>query len=126
MNSGKQFGKQFRNSGKESGNIGNTGNKTYAFYVNDLDEASYLTSILNSSVPNLLMKDFKSKGLFGARDVHKKILDIYYPRFDKNDEVHLRLAELSKEAHEKTGKFLEASSQAITLSNLPRQTQERN
>ena len=53
-----------------------------------------------------MMKDFQARGLFGARHVHKKILDIYYPKFDDKDEVHLRLAELSKEAHEKVSAFL--------------------
>jgi len=53
------------------------------------------------------MKDFQARGLFGARHVHKKILDIYFPRFDENNEIHLKLAELSKTAHQKVKKFLE-------------------
>ena len=56
-----------------------------------------------------MMKDFQTRGLFGARDIHKKILDIYYPRFDKSDETHLRLAELSQAAHAKASAFLKAS-----------------
>ncbi len=42
-----------------------------------------------------------------ARDVHKKILDIYFPRFDETNEVHLKLAELSETAHKKAAKYLE-------------------
>ena len=67
----------------------------------------YLTSILNSNTPNELMKDFQARGLFGARDVHKKILDIYFPSFDETNEVHLKLAELSETAHKKAAKYLE-------------------
>jgi hypothetical protein len=52
------------------------------------------------------MKDFQSKGLFGPRDVHKKILDIYFPRFDETNEVHINLAELSEAAHKKVAKYL--------------------
>lgn len=80
--------------------------KAYWLKTETKEEAFYLTAILNSSIPNLMMKDFQTKGLFGARDVHKKILDIYFPKFDKKDSTHLRLAELSKQAHEKTTRFL--------------------
>jgi hypothetical protein len=80
--------------------------KTYVLHFQNIQEAYYLTAFLNSSITNESMKDFKSRGLFGARDVSKKILDIYYPRFDGNDPVHLKLAELSKAAHEKTRCFI--------------------
>ena len=79
---------------------------TYAYYTTSLKEAYYLTAILNSTTPNLMMKDFQARGLFGARHVHKKILDIYYPKFDEKDSTHLRIAELSKAAHETVSTFL--------------------
>jgi hypothetical protein len=82
-------------------------NKTYCFYANNLAEAFYLSAMLNSKIPNELMKDFQSRGLFGARDVHKKILDIYFPRFDETNEVHKKLAELSETAHKKAAKYLQ-------------------
>lgn len=78
----------------------------YVFQTTNLREAYYLTAILNSTTPNLMMKDFQAKGLFGARHVHKKILDIFYPQFDEKDEKHLRIAELSKAAHETVSIFL--------------------
>ena len=80
--------------------------KTYLFTSSNLNEAYYLTAILNSTAPNEMMKDYQSRGLYGARDIHKKILDIYYPRFDKSDVTHLHLAELSKAAHAKASAFL--------------------
>ena len=70
-------------------------------------EAYYLESILNSTAPNLLMKDFQAKGLFGARHVSKKILDIYFPRYDDTNETHRQLAELGREAHQRAKEFLE-------------------
>jgi len=79
----------------------------YGFETNNLNEAYYLSAILNSTTPNLMMKDFQAKGLFGARHVHKKILDIYYPKFDDTDAKHLRIAELSKAAHKTVLTFLE-------------------
>jgi hypothetical protein len=83
--------------------------KGYYLATKNLQEAYYLTAILNATAPNLMMKDFQTKGLFGARDVHKKILDVYYPKFNKNNEIHLKLAELSKEAHILTAKFIEGN-----------------
>ncbi len=53
-----------------------------------------------------MMKDFQTRGLFGARDIHKKILDIYYPRFDAGDETHRQLAALSEKAHDKAKEYL--------------------
>ena len=75
-------------------------------FYNEL-ESYFLTAILNSEAPNEIMKDFQSSGLFGARNIHKKLLDIYFPKFDATDEIHIRLAELSKTAHEKAAKFIE-------------------
>ncbi len=83
--------------------------KAYVFFTSNLNEAYYLTAILNSTAPNEMMKDFQSRGLFGARDIHKKILDIYYPRFDAKDATHLKLAEQSEKAHAKASEYLKAN-----------------
>jgi len=80
--------------------------KGYFSATANLKEAYYLTAILNAATPNLMMKDFQTKGLFGARDVSRKILDIYYPKFDEKEEIHLQLAELSKAAHHSVSDFL--------------------
>jgi hypothetical protein len=81
--------------------------KGYCFFTNNIDEAYYLTAILNSATPNEQMKDFQSKGLFGARDVHKKILDIFYPKYDASNKTQKKLAELSQTAHQKAKAYLE-------------------
>lgn len=92
--------------------------KAYVFFTSDVKAAFYLTAILNSSIPNELMKDFQSKGLFGARDVHKKILDVYYPRFDVNNETHIKLSVLSEQAHNKAKKYLEVNPPQRELSAI--------
>ena len=94
--------------------------KTYLSFFNDENEAYYLVSILNSSIPNLMMKDFQSRGLWGARDIHKKILDVYFPQFNEKDETHLRLAELSKTAHGKASQYLKDNTpqQELTATRL--------
>jgi type I restriction-modification system DNA methylase subunit len=92
--------------------------KAYSYATFNLDEAYYLTAILNSSAPNKMMKDFQSRGLFGARDIHKKILDIYFPRFTKGDETHSSLARLSEIAHQKATEFLRANPPGHELSAM--------
>jgi hypothetical protein len=92
---------------------------TYWFATRDPEEAYYLTAILNSAVPNALMKDFQSRGLFGARDVHKKILDVYFPEFDRNNAAHLSLAALGRTAHEKTAAYLVENPPPPFLTALP-------
>jgi len=41
-------------------------------YINEKEEACYLTAILNSTAPNEMMKDFQAKGLFGESMYTKK------------------------------------------------------
>ena len=87
--------------------------KGYSFATANLEEAYWLAAILNSTAPNLMMKDFQSRGLFGARDVCKKILDIYWPKFDGKNKIHQHLAEISKKAHDSVSEFLKDNDQKI-------------
>ena len=53
-----------------------------------------------------MMKDFQATGLFGARHVHKKILDIFYPKFNEKNKIHQKLSTLSEQAHDKAKAYL--------------------
>jgi len=94
----------------------------YVLYTANEEEAYYLTAILNSTAPNALMKDFQAKGLFGARHVHKKILDIYFPKFDANEPLHVQLAQLGQTSHAKAALYLKENppKQALTAMHLGR------
>jgi hypothetical protein len=81
-------------------------------------EAYYLTAILNATGPNKMMKDFQTKGLFGARDVHKKILDVFYPKFDPENKTHQRLAELSETCHQKAKHYLQSNKPKQQVSGI--------
>ncbi|MCL1943043.1 MAG: N-6 DNA methylase [Candidatus Azobacteroides sp.] len=83
--------------------------KTYVYYTDNKQEADYLATILNSSIPNKRIKDFQTRGLFGPRDIHKKILDVYFPKFNNSDQQHLRLAEWGKRCAEKAKAFIEGN-----------------
>jgi hypothetical protein len=95
---------------------------TYVFSTHNLNESYYLTAILNSAAPNKMMKDFQARGLLGARHVHKKILDVYFPKFNKSDKTHLRLAHLSETAHQEASEFLRSNppDSALTPGRLGR------
>ena len=95
---------------------------SYVLFSSDKNELFYFSGFLNSSIPNLIMKEFQARGLFGARHVSKKILDIYFPKFDENDAQHLQLAELSKQAHQKAKEYIEANppKQSLTANRLGR------
>jgi hypothetical protein len=41
-------------------------------------------------------------------EVNKKILDIYFPQFNEKSKVHLQLAELSQQTHEKAQAYMKA------------------
>ena len=89
---------------------------TYVYYTSNEHEAYYLTAVLNSSVPNELMKAFQARGLFGARHVHKKILDVPFPKYNEKSKKHLRLAQLGVKCHELADRFLAENPPSQNLS----------
>ena len=80
--------------------------KAYCYFTDDEFEAYYLISFLNANMPNQLIKAFQSKGLFGPRDVHKKILDIPLPRYDLSDSSHMMLSKLGKKCTSKSTEYI--------------------
>lgn len=83
--------------------------KAYWFGTNNIMEAHYVSTFLNSTYANKLIKDFQSKGLFGPRDIHKKILEVPLPKFDRRNEKHLILSKLGEICANKTLKFVEGN-----------------
>ncbi len=70
--------------------------KTYWASFGSEDEAHYLAAILNSEAVNEVIKPFQSLGLMGERDIHKKVLDVPFPEYNK--EKHSELVRLAKKA----------------------------
>lgn len=73
--------------------------KTYYYDTNNEDEAYYLSAFLNSPFMNKLIKPMQSNGLWGPRDIHKKVLEFPMPRYKISDNLHIRLVEIGKECH---------------------------
>jgi hypothetical protein len=75
--------------------------KTFFFETNQKKEAHYLASVLNSPVIDNLLKPMQSRGLWGPRDICKKVLELPIPEFDQKDEAHIRLAEIAEACAQK-------------------------
>ena len=81
--------------------------KTYIYTSNSSEEAHYICAFLNSNYANTTIKDFQTMGLFGPRDIHKKILDVSLPRFEVSNPDHLLLSKLSIECHSRSQEYCE-------------------
>ena len=71
--------------------------KNYCFFTNNKNEAYYLLSFLNSNYANKMIKDFQTKGDFGHRDIHKRILKVPLNEFDNSNKNHLQIVKLAKD-----------------------------
>ncbi|KEO55622.1 N-6 DNA methylase [Thalassospira permensis] len=71
--------------------------KTYWCECETEEEGHYLTAYINSGYANFMIKEFQSRGLFGPRDIHKTIVKLPFPRFNKTDDMHLALSYLGRE-----------------------------
>jgi type I restriction-modification system DNA methylase subunit len=72
--------------------------KTYWASFSSEEEAHYLAAILNSEAVNEAIKPFQSLGLMGERDIHKKVLDVPFPAFNRANAKHTDLVRLAKSA----------------------------
>ncbi len=80
--------------------------KTYACELDSGEEAFYLASILNAPVIDELVKPMQSRGLWGPRDIHKKVLELPFPQFDAQDDVHRALSVLGETCSTKVAAWL--------------------
>jgi len=79
---------------------------TYHFETSREDEAYYLAAVLNSSLINRMIKPMQARGLWGARHIHKKVLELPIPQFDPQSDVHKKLVELGKECSRRVADWL--------------------
>jgi type I restriction-modification system DNA methylase subunit len=91
----------------------------WAAFIDPL-EPDYVVAVLNSETANQAIKPFQSTGLLGQRHIHKKLLDLPIPVFDKRDSKHVKLSELGAVAREEARKALTAGEFPIN-SNIARQ-----
>jgi len=85
--------------------------KTYYFEIDDIVEALYIVAILNSPIINKLLKPMQSRGLWGPRDICKKVLEFPIPKFDEKNSLHIELSELGDICTKKVSKWLNKGGQ---------------
>jgi hypothetical protein len=72
--------------------------KLYWASLESIDEAEYLTAILNSEEARKRVERLQSRGLFGARDFDKVMFTLPIPRYSETQPVHRDLAAAGREA----------------------------
>ena len=74
--------------------------KLYWAAFEKLDEARYISAVLNSEVLRAGVERYQSRGQWGARDFHKYVFNLPIPRFDGDFALHRALAGAAAEAEE--------------------------
>jgi hypothetical protein len=80
--------------------------KTYFCEINNQREAFFVVAVLNAPIIDKLIKPMQSRGLWGPRDIHKKVLELPIPQFDAANPTHKRLAELGEACSAKVEQWL--------------------
>ncbi|MBL7117804.1 MAG: hypothetical protein ISS94_03350 [Candidatus Syntrophoarchaeum sp.] len=71
--------------------------------LEDENEAYYVASVLNSSIAQLIVMGYTIETAISTH----VLKNVYVPKFKSKDKVHLKLAELSKNAHELAKRYYE-------------------
>jgi len=74
---------------------------TYSFETTERREADYLTALLNSPTIDALIKPMQARGLWGPRDIHKKVWELPIPEYSEKNPKHIKLAEIAEACAEK-------------------------
>ncbi|MGO8732945.1 MAG: N-6 DNA methylase [Terriglobia bacterium] len=74
---------------------------TYFLDTSDIDEARYLSAVLNSPVVDARIKPMQARGLWGPRDITKKVWELPIPEYIQQNRNHLRLARIAEACEEK-------------------------
>jgi len=79
---------------------------TYFYQTRTEAEVHYLCAFLNAKYVDKAIKRYQTRGAWGERDIHRRPFEyVSIPKFNPRDERHQKLAELSKECHEKVTKL---------------------
>jgi hypothetical protein len=69
-------------------------------------EAHYLAAYVNSGYANGMIKEFQARGLFGPRHIHKLIVKLPFPKYEKGNKVHDELSALGKACARRAANFV--------------------
>ena len=91
---------------------------TIYYETSDRNEAYYLCAILNSKIMDNLIKPLQASGLWGPRNIWKKVLEIPIPEFDSRNEIHERLAQIARECETKVRLIQERLSEQKNIGRI--------
>jgi hypothetical protein len=74
--------------------------KLYWAAASSIEEAQYLTAVLNSPCVTRLVTPMQSRGEHNPRDIHKQVWRLPIPLFDPTDAVHRQLVDLAAKAEQ--------------------------
>jgi hypothetical protein len=74
---------------------------TYYLETSDIDEARYLSAVLNSPAIDALIKPMQARGLWGPRDITKKVWELPIPEYNQHSQNHTNLARIAETCEEK-------------------------
>jgi hypothetical protein len=79
---------------------------TYYLETSDVDEAHYLCAVLNSPAVDALIKPMQARGLWGPRDITKKVWELPIPEYNRQNRNHLKLARIAEACEEKVKEMI--------------------
>jgi hypothetical protein len=80
--------------------------KCYYYETDDRGEAYYLSGFLNAPLVLELIQEMMSQGLFGGRDVHKRVWEIAIPEYDPDNPTHTAIRDAAIEGEERAYEML--------------------
>ena len=103
--------------------------KCYYYETDDIEEAYYLCGFLNAPLILELIEEMMSRGLFGGRDVHKRVWEISIPEYDPENEIHAAIRDAAmrgeKQAKELLPELLKQYNPLTALSWIRRRQREQ-
>jgi hypothetical protein len=103
-----------------SGNPGVQGlivdHTTYSLETPRAEESRFLASVLNAPVVDAAIKAGQARGLWGARHVCKKVLDLPIPKFDAGVKDHVLLAEMGEACADRVERWIASGGSGTTES----------
>jgi type I restriction-modification system DNA methylase subunit len=89
--------------------------KTFCLETSNKHEAYYLSAILNSARIDELVKPMQSRGLWGPRDICKKVLELPIPEFKQDNKVQSQLATLAESCADRIKELIPTLSEAGSI-----------
>ena len=94
--------------------------KAFYYDTDNEEEAYYLVTVLNSPTVDELLKPMQSRGLWGPRDICKKVLEIPIPQYNSSHENHRELSQLGEQCTQKVEQLLPQHAKSRSIGHTRR------